>query len=88
MFRLHGDGRDQGRAHGDRAVSGPRPRRPRSVCRTPSVVTSSVCLQVQEAPGLQEEEAAAADKEAAVPAPPSDVAHGQLRARRLELLNR
>lgn len=50
---------------------------------------SNICppeLQVQEAHRLQEEETATADQEAAVPPPPSDATHRQLRARRLQLL--
>lgn len=59
--------------------------------KSPAIASSDICppeLQVQEAHRLQEEETATADKEAAVPPPPSDVTHGQLRARRLHLLKR
>lgn len=61
MFRLHGDGRDQARAHCYRAVSGPLLSVAAPCVNKASVLTSSFCLQVQEAHGLQEEETAAAD---------------------------
>lgn len=86
MFRLHGNGRDQARAHRRRAVSGTPPLPvPRPIITHPISRLPTLDLQVQEADGLQEEEAAAADEEAAVPAPPPDAAHGQLRTLRLHL---
>lgn len=87
MFRLHGNGRDQTRPHRHRAVSDLHPPTllllltaapPKLRARTLTVALPPLALQVQEADGLQAEEAAAADQEAAVSPPAPDDTQGQL----------
>lgn len=81
MFRLHGNGRDQTRPHRHRAVSDlTHPATPvlRTLHAETLTVAPSLAPQVQEADGLQAEEAAAADQEAALSPPAPDDAQRQL----------